>query len=167
MISENVQAMLNRQIGEEAYASSAYLSMAAWCDSNGYQGSASFLYHSSDEERGHALKFLHYVVDSDGKAHVPAVKEPPQEFNSVPEIFESVLEMEMAVAAKIHTIADAAMAEKDHATYSFLQFFIEEQRNAETQSRQILDTIKVIGIQGVGLYEIDRYLGRLAKEKEE
>jgi ferritin len=155
-------AALNRQAGEEAYASSVYLSMALWCDAQGLMGAARYLAKSSTEEREHMTRFLQYVVDQDSQARVPAVAEPPHEFNSLPEILNQVLELEMKVASKIHSIVDLAEAEKDFATYNWLQWFVEEQRNAEIGARNILDRIAVIGTSGTGLYEIDRMLGGLA-----
>lgn len=161
MISDNLQAMINEQAAAEANASSQYLSMAVWCDSNGLPGAAKFLYFSSDEEREHTLKFLKHVVDSNGHAVVPAVPQPPQEFNSLPEIFEAVLELEMSVASSIHKIVDQAWSERDHATFNFLQFFVAEQHQAEITSRAILDSIKLIQAEGRGLYSIDQYIGGL------
>jgi ferritin len=37
MISETMQASLNQQAAAEAAASSNYLAMALWCDSNGLE----------------------------------------------------------------------------------------------------------------------------------
>jgi ferritin len=139
MISEQMTIALNKQAAEEAYASSVYLSMALWCDAQGYEGAA----------------------------RVPAVAEPPHEFNSLPDIMKQVLELEMSVASKIHTIVDLAIAEKDHATWNWLQDFVAEQREAEIKARNILDRIEVIGTQATGLYEIDKMLGKMAEEEEE
>jgi ferritin len=164
MISENIQVALNQQAAMEADAMSRYLAMALWADSNGYQGAAKLLYHSSDEERDHTLKFLKYVVDANGQALVPEIKAPPREYNSLPEICQLILDMEMAVASAIHKIVDMALAEKDHATFNFLQFFVAEQATAETQARATLDAVKLIGTEGQGLYLLDQYLGNLVKE---
>lgn len=163
MISENMTAALNKQAAEEAYASSVYLAMALWCDGQGYEGAARYLAASSQEEREHMEKFLQYIVDQDSQARVPAVAEPPHEFDSLPEIMKSVLELEMSVARKIHGIVDLAIAEKDHATWNWLQWFVAEQRDAEIKARNILDRIEVIGTAGTGLYEIDKMLGKMTE----
>jgi len=167
MISEQMTIALNKQAAEEAYASSVYLSMALWCDAQGYEGAARYLMASSEEEREHMQRFLQYIVDQDSAARVPAVAEPPHEFNSLPEIMKQVLELEMSVANKIHAIVDLAIAEKDHATWNWLQDFVAEQREAEIKARNILDRIAVIGTQATGLYEIDKMLGKMAEEEEE
>ncbi|MCL6511236.1 MAG: ferritin [Anaerolineae bacterium] len=162
MISENMTTAFNKQAAEEAYASSMYLSMALWCDAQGYEGAARYLAASSQEEREHMEKFLQYVVDQDSTPRVPAVAEPPHEFDSLPDIMKQVLELEMSVASKIHAIVDLAIAEKDHATWNWLQEFVAEQREAEIKARNILDRIAVIGTEATGLYEIDKMLGKMA-----
>jgi ferritin len=163
MISENMQAAMNRQAAEEAYASSVYLSMALWCDAQGYSGAAAFLRQSCEDEHEHMTKFLQYVVDQSGTARVPAVSEPPQEFNSLPEILNGVLELEMSVASKIHTVVELSWQEKDFATFNWLGWFVEEQRDAEIKARNLIDQAAVIGTSGTGLYEIDKLLGKMAK----
>ena len=163
MISDNMQAALNKQSAQEAYASSVYLSMAMWCDAQGLVGAAKYLNHSSVEERQHMAKFLQYVVDQDSQARVPAIQEPPHEFDSLPDIMKNVLELEMSVAASIDKIVELAWQEKDYATFDWLKWFVEEQRNAEITARNILDRINVIGTTGTALYEIDKMLGKMAE----
>lgn len=162
MISENMNAAFNKQAAAEANASSVYLAMSLWCEAQGLEGAAAYLANSSNDEHEHMVKFLRYVVDQDGQARVPAVVEPPQEFNSLPEIMKQVLDLEMSVASSIHKIVDLSQTEKDFATYNWLQWFVEEQRNAEITARNILDRIEVIGTSGTGLYEIDKMLGGMA-----
>lgn len=164
MISENIQAALNKQAAVEAEASSTYLAMALWCDAQGLPGAAAYLSQSSSEEREHMTKFLQYVVDQDGAPRVPAVKEPAHEYNSLHEVLKSVLELEMKVASGIHKIVDQSWQEKDFATSDWLRWFVEEQRNAEIKARNILDQAAVIGETGTGLYELDQLLGRFAAE---
>ena len=163
MISDNMQAALNKQSAQEAYASSVYLSMAMWCDAQGLTGSAKYLGDSSIEERGHMAKFLQYVVDQDSQARVPAVQEPPHEFDSLQDILKSVLELEMSVASSIDKIVELAWEEKDFATFDWLKWFVEEQRDAEIKARNILDRVAVIGTGATGLYEIDKMLAKMAE----
>jgi ferritin len=163
MISEDMTAAINKQAGEEAYASSVYLAMSLWADAQGYSGAAKYLGDSSAEERGHMTRFLQYAVDQNSQARVPAVAEPPHEFDSLPDIMKQVLDLEMSVASKIHKIVELAQTEKDFATYNWLQWFVEEQRDAEIKARNILDRIAVIGTTGTGLYEIDKMLGKLVE----
>ena len=72
MITEKVEKALIGQIEKEEYSSRLYLAMASWCQRNGYQGAADFLYQHSDEERFHMLKMVHYLNDRGGYAQLLA-----------------------------------------------------------------------------------------------
>jgi ferritin len=52
-------------------------------------------YKQGDEERGHALKFVKYLVETGGALRVPAVKEPKAEFKSVEEAVKVSLDWEI------------------------------------------------------------------------
>lgn len=42
MLSENVVKLLNDQMNLEFYSSNLYLQMSAWCDQQGFEGTAKF-----------------------------------------------------------------------------------------------------------------------------
>jgi ferritin len=69
----------------------------------------------------------------------------------------------MKVASGIHKIVDQAWTEKDYATFDWLRFFVEEQRDAEIKARNLIDQANVIGKTGTALYEVDKLLGKLAR----
>ena len=50
-MNNRIESALNDQIKKEASSSQYYLSMASWAESNGLNGTASFMYTHSDEER--------------------------------------------------------------------------------------------------------------------
>src|SRR5438093_1174720 len=106
MLSEKMQNALNNQIAEEAYASHYYLSMASWCEKSGLQGSASFLYRQSEQERQHMLKLFHYVNDAGGHATIRAVKEPVSSFKTISDIFGQTLEHEKNITRAINNLVD-------------------------------------------------------------
>src|SRR5262245_47831556 len=76
LISETLEAALNRQIGREMGASLQYLAIAAHFDRQSLKQLARFFYRQADEERAHALKFLHFVVDAGGTVTLPAIAAP-------------------------------------------------------------------------------------------
>ena len=98
--------MLNKQIVMEGQSSAAYLSMASWCETKGYNNSSEFLYKHSDEERGHMLKLFKYVNQAGGHALQPEVSKIKHTFNSLREVFEDVLQHEIQVTKSIHEIVD-------------------------------------------------------------
>jgi ferritin len=155
-LSEEVQNILNEQIRIEAVASAKYLAMASWCDERGYENSANFFYHQSDEERKHMLKIFHYVADMGGKAASPEVAGINHEFASLREVFETALEQEIGVTHAINRIVDTCRKVKDFGTEQFIDWFVEEQREEEFVARRIIELFDVIGEEGQGLYFIDK-----------
>lgn len=156
MISDKMQKELNGQIALEGYASYLYLSMASWCRHQGLEGCARFLYRQSDEERMHMLKIFDYLDEVDGRALAPAIKQPPQDFESVRSLFEQVYAHEQKVSASINKLVTKSLKEDDHSTYNFLQWYVEEQREEEALMRTILDKIRLIGDGPQSLYYIDK-----------
>jgi len=161
MISKKMEAALNQQIAFEGYASFLYLSMATWCDHKGLQGCTKFLQRQSEEERMHMMKIFEYLSDVDGFAQTPGIKEPPREFESVPEIFKSVYEHEKKVTSSINKLVALANKENDYATQTFLHWYVNEQREEEAQMRTVLDRINLIGDGPQSLYFIDKEMDAL------
>ncbi len=166
MLSKKVEEALNKQIAMEAYASSSYLSMASWCEKEGLRGCAGFLYEQSNEERVHMMKILRYINDAGGHALVPALKEPPNKYNSMSHVFEVSLEQEAEVTQSIYKLVDMAFTAKDFATFNFLQWYVVEQLEEEKLFRTILDIIKLAGKEGQPLLLIDTEIGKLRAQEE-
>src|SRR5882672_12788953 len=97
LISSEIETLLNQQIKKEALSSASYLSMASWCDRNGFDGSAEYFFKQSDEERKHQLKFYKYVLDMGGTAISPEISDIKIEYNSFREVFEDALDQEVSV----------------------------------------------------------------------
>lgn len=153
---------LNSQIAMEGYASSYYLSMACWCDVAGYAGAASFFYAQSDEERQHMLKIVRYMNSIGVSAEIARIDQPPADFESLEGICKTALGNEQAVTVAIDKIVNLARDEKDHRTFAFLQWYVNEQILEETQFETILQKFDLIGRDKLALAEIDRVMGTMA-----
>jgi ferritin len=160
-LSEETEALLNKQIEMEGKSSAYYLSMASWCEKSGYSNSAQFLYRHSDEERMHMLKLFHYINDAGGHALQPEITGIRQVFNSLREVFELILEHEIAVTRSINNLVDHCFTTKDFTTFSFLQWYVTEQREEETLARRAVELFDIIGEDGVGLWTIEQEIGKL------
>ena len=167
MISKKMEAALNEQIAMEGYASFLYLSMATWCDDQGLTGCHRFLTRQSDEERMHMLKIFEYLADVDGFALTPGIDEPPRKFKSVQEVFKSVYQHEQKVTKSINRLVDLATKENDYSTQTFLQWYVNEQREEEALMRNVLDRINLIGEGPQSLYFIDKELDAINKAAED
>lgn len=167
MLSKTIEAALNEQIRVEAESSQVYLGMAAWAECNGLNGVASFMYAHSDEERMHMLKLVKFVNERGGKARIPALTQPPAQWDSVQDIFSKLLEHETSVTAEINKVVDVCLSEKDYTTHNFMQWYVSEQIEEEALARTILDKLNLIGNDKGGMYLFDRDLGMLREEASE
>ena len=154
----NIESALNGQILKEASSSQFYLAMASWAENQGIGGIAKFMYQHSDEERMHMLKLVKFLNERGGRAIVPALPQPPSNFESPLHVFESLLEHELGVTESINDIVDLCLKEKDYTTYNFMQWYVSEQMEEEALARTILDKLKMIGSDKGGLYLFDRDL---------
>ncbi len=162
MIKKTVESAINEQIKREEFSSRLYLSMAIWCESNGYPGAAAFLYRQADEERMHQLKLVHYVNDRGGKAALMALTAPENHFESLNHVFKQVMEHEQYITASINDLYEVTLSEKDYTTGNFLQWYINEQIEEESTMATILDKINLIGNEKGGMFHIDKELGAMA-----
>jgi ferritin len=156
MIKEKMLKAINDQINAEQYSALLYLSMSAWFQSKGLPGFANWMYIQYQEELTHANKFFNYVNERGGKVTIKAIEQMPTNWDGIIEVFEATLEHEQKVTSLIDNLVEVAVSEKDHATQSFLQWFVDEQVEEEANVQEILDTLKLIDGQGNGIFMLDR-----------
>jgi ferritin len=166
-ITDKIQNHLNNQILMEGDSSQFYLSMASWADTEGYSGVAEFLYRQSDEEKEHMLKLIRFVNERGGKSVIPGITKPQENFNSLTEIFNLLLEHEIKITKSINNIVDACLKEKDYTTYNFMQWYVTEQIEEEATAKSILDRIKLTGEKAGGLYLFDKDINNLIQTNDE
>ncbi len=157
-ISFKMKKALNDQVTLEASASNNYLAMASWCEVTGYQGSANYFYTQSDEERTHMLKVVHYLNALGAVATIPAIQSPVSSYKSLEGLIKTALKNEQTVTAAIHKMVEIAQKEKDHSTYAFLEWFVNEQVQEETKFETILQKFDLLGRDKLGINEIDKFL---------
>lgn len=162
MLSKSLQDALNDQINKELYSAYLYLGMSAWCEAQNLPGAAHWLRAQAEEEQEHALKFFDFIHDRGGRVALQAIAQPPQEFTSLLDLFEQVLEHERKVTALINGLYKAALAEADYPSQVMLQWFINEQVEEEKNATAIVETLKSIGMQGPSLFMVDRQLAARA-----
>lgn len=165
MLSQSMTDALNKQINWEMYSSNLYLQMSSWCAFKGLDGSAAFLNEHALEERTHMQKLLTYVNETGGLAILGQIDAPPTQFQSIRDVFEKTFHHEQLVTEKINELVDLASREKDYATLQFLQWYVAEQHQEEFLFKGILDKIEMIGLEGQGIFFIDREIGEMLKQK--
>ncbi|QEK11123.1 ferritin [Crassaminicella thermophila] len=160
MISEKLMKELNEQIKFEFFSANLYLAMAAYCASEDLDGFANFFKVQAEEERFHAMKFFDYVVEMDGRVTISALDEPQNEYTSILDVFQKGLEHEKLVTQRIYKLTDLAMEEREHATISFLRWFIDEQVEEESTFNSIIKKLQRIRDNSNALYMLDTELAQ-------
>jgi ferritin len=160
MLSPKIQDALNSQINAELYSSYLYLSMSAYCDSQNLAGMASWMRIQAQEEHAHAMKFFDFVNERDGRVLLAQIEAPKTEWTSPLDVFEETLAHEQKVTGLINGLVDLSLEEKDHASNTFLQWFVTEQVEEESTAKTIVDKLKLIGDNPVALYMLDGELGQ-------
>lgn len=144
-ISKKLNDAINTQIGEELFASNGYANMAAYFDSLGLSRLSAMYFKQSEEEREHAMKFLHYLMEVEGDVAIPAVKGTPGKFDSIKAALEAAMTWEKDVTGRINNLMDMAIEEKDYATQDFLRWFVTEQVEEEATVSHLLTLVENLG----------------------
>lgn len=160
MISKKMSAAINEQINKELYSAYLYLAMAAQSEAMNLSGFAAWFSVQAKEEVEHAMKFFEYLVEQGARVELEAIAQPPISFKSPVDMFEKTLEHERKVTASIHALMDLAIKENDHATQSFLRWYVDEQVEEEANASAILAKLEMIGpAGGAALLMLDHELG--------
>ena len=159
LISENLTKEMNAQVGRELGAANQYVNIAAYFDTESLPELAAFFYRQADEERVHAMKFVHYIVDAGGKVAVPSVDEPTAAIESAEQAAKLSLEWELEVTNQINNLMSIAVEEKDFIGQEFLRWFVNEQLEEVSTMDQLLSVIRRAG-EG-GLLFVEDFLVRL------
>ncbi len=168
MLSEKMQDALNAQINAELYSSYLYLAMAAHFESQNLLGFANWMHKQSGEENTHGMKFYHYINSRRGRVLLSALEGPKTEWKSPLAVFQDSLKHEQKVTGLINKLMDLAISESDHATISFLKWFVDEQVEEEANVDAVIQDLKRIGDAPQGLFILDRELaGRKAEAEAE
>jgi ferritin len=158
MINKKINEAFNEQINEEIFSSYLYLSMATYFDNMGMTGFSHWFRLQAQEEMFHAMKFYHHIVERGGRVILKAIQEPEINWESTLNAFEAALKHEEHISACINDLMDLSMNEKDYASRSLLQWFVDEQVEEEASVTEIIDKLNLAGKQGHMVYMIDREL---------
>jgi ferritin len=142
ILKQPVVDLMNAQLTSEFSASAQYIAIAIYFDEAGLPELANFFYRQSEEERMHAMKFVHFMLEAGAKPIVPSIPDLKNEFGSPSEAVEYALTQEMKVTDEINRLVTTAVTESDHASNQFLQWFVTEQVEEVDSMTTLLQTIK-------------------------
>ena len=158
MINEKLEKAFNDQINKELYSEYLYLSMQAYFERLNLKGFVNWFTVQVQEEHAHAMGMFNYVHERGGRVELEAIDKPENNWESPLACFEQVLEHEEYVTSRINALMDVADEVKDRAALSFLDWYLKEQVEEESNVGGVLVTLKLIGNDANALLLLDKEL---------
>ena len=157
-ISKEMEKSFNSQIQAEFDSSYLYLSMSTWFESEDFPGFAHWMRKQAAEETEHAMKMISFVAERSGRVVLEAIPAPKSSWASPIDALNETLAHEQMVTKRIYDMVNLAAKEGDHASVSYLDWFVKEQVEEEASANQIIAILKKVGESQVGLFTLDRQL---------
>lgn len=158
-IGKKMNDALNGQIREEMFSAYLYFAMASDYESKDWPGVASWMKVQAQEEMAHALKIYNWINERGGKAVLAALDKPQESWNSALELFEGALKHEQHITACFYDLVKISREIGDISTEIFLQWFVTEQVEEESNASEIVEKIKKVQNSPNGMYMLDKELG--------
>ncbi|MEA4908592.1 MAG: ferritin [Chloroflexi bacterium] len=162
LINQELNDAINAQIGREFGASLQYVNIAAYFSSEALLKLADFFFKQAEEERDHAMKFVHYILDAGGEVHIPPIEAPQSRFTNAEEAIQLSLNWEMDVTQYINNLMDIAVKNKDYIAQQFLNWFTNEQLEEVSSMNTLLQIVQRSGDRN--LIMIEGYLSHLRED---
>ena len=150
---------INDQLNFELYSGYIYYSMATYLEDLELSGMRQWMIAQTQEEMFNAHKFFTYLAERGERVEMKGIEAPPTTWDSPLAVFEHALEHEKIVTGRIGKMVDLARELGDHATNSFLQWYIDEQVEEEASVGEVATKLKLIGDTGNALFMLDREMG--------
>ena len=158
MMNERVHELLNQQINKEFYSAYLYLDFSNYFEQRGLDGFANWYMIQAQEERDHAMLFYQFLQNESKKVTLEAIDKPDKELKSDMDVLLAGLEHEKYVTSLIHDIYAEAYAAKDFRTMQFLDWFVKEQGEEETNANDMITKMELFGSDPKSLYMLNQEL---------
>ena len=157
-MNARVHELLNQQINKELYSAYLYLDFSNYFKRVGLDGFANWYMIQAQEERDHAMLFYQYLQNEDKLVTLLAVDKPDKEFSEHIDVLKAGLEHEKYVTSLINDIYAAAYDERDFRTMQFLDWFVKEQGEEETNANDLITKMELFGSDPKSLYMLNQEL---------
>ncbi|PYK53487.1 MAG: ferritin [Verrucomicrobia bacterium] len=154
LTSQKVIDAINEQIGYEFSAELQYYAIAAHFAAEALPQLSQHFFQQAEEEKGHALRFIKYVVDAGGRVVIPAIDAPKSKFKTPRDAVKLSLDQEIHVTQQINGLVGLARKQNDYITINFLQWFLTEQLEEVSSMDNLL---KIIERAGTDLLQADEF----------
>ena len=158
MMNEKVRELLNQQINKEFYSAYLYLDFSNYFQARGLDGFANWYMIQAQEERDHAMLFYQYLQNENQVVTLDAIAKPDKTFSYDMDVLKAGLEHEEYVTSLINDIYAAAYDVKDFRTMQFLDWFVKEQGEEETNANDLITKMELFGSDPKSLYMLNQEL---------
>lgn len=159
MLDTKVTELLNQQVNKEFYSAYLYLDFSNFCYEEGLDGFGNWYRVQAQEERDHAMLFAQYLLNNGEKVALDTIEKPAVVPENAKMVLAEGLKHERYVTGLIHNIYDAAHSVKDFRTMQFLDWFVKEQGEEETNAEGLVKKYELFGDDPKSLYMLDNELG--------
>ena len=159
MLDKKVVELLNQQVNKEFYSAYLYLDFSNYYYDHGLDGFGNWYKIQAQEERDHALLFMQYLQNNGERVVLETIEKPGVELSSPKAVLAEGLKHEQYVTSLIHNIYAAAQEIKDFRTMQFLDWFVKEQCEEETNADGLVKKFELFGDDPRSLYMLDSELG--------
>ena len=158
-MNAQVHKLLNEQINKEFFSAYLYLDFSNYFKARGLDGFANWYLIQAQEERDHAMLFYQYLQNEGMEVTLEAIGKPDKELSSDLAVLNAGLEHERYVTSLINDIYSEAYASKDFRAMQFLDWFVKEQGEEETNAKDLITKMELFGSDARGLYLLNQELG--------
>ncbi len=158
MMNKRVRELLNQQINKEFYSAYLYLEFSNYFSAAGLDGFANWYMIQAQEERDHAMLFYQYLQNENQEVTLDAIAKPDKSFSEHIDVLRAGLLHEEYVTSLINDIYSAAHEVKDYRTMQFLDWFVKEQGEEETNANDLISKMELFGADARGLYLLNQEL---------
>ncbi|MBQ7921457.1 MAG: ferritin [Clostridia bacterium] len=153
-----VHELLNQQINKEFYSAYLYLDFSNYFEQASLDGFANWYKVQAQEERDHAMLFYQYLQNENQIVTLEAIAKPDKVFTSHMDVLKAGLEHEQYVTSLINDIYGAAYDVRDFRTMQFLDWFVKEQGEEETNATDMISKMELFGSDPKSLYMLNQEL---------
>ena len=112
----------------------------------------------AQEERDHAMLMLKYLQLNGEKVTLEAIDKPDKTYTSLMDPLKAGFEHEQYVTSLINDIYAAAYEVRDFRTMQFLDWFVKEQGEEETNANDMITKMELFGSDPKSLYMLNQEL---------
>ena len=157
-MDKRVHELLNDQLNKELYSAYLYLDFSNYFKRVGLDGFANWYMIQAQEERDHAMLFYQYLQNEGQVVTLKAIDKPDREINTHMDALLAGLEHEKYVTSLIHDIYSAAYDVRDFRAMQFLDWFVKEQGEEETNANDMITKMELFGSDPKSLYMLNQEL---------